>query len=149
MKARKNVPQHAAEPDFGGEALPERGHVVHLVPLSRPLPSSGVRGLGKGHCDAHPLVTQVRAEASLSPAAGTKCAADCIDAKPSQRLHARATQKLWSPTLKWATLDKMAPCGGGGCCGCGCGCGGGGECECECECCWLLVVGCWLLIVDC
>ena len=30
-----------------------------------------VRGLGKGHCDRHPLVTQVRAEASLSPAAGT------------------------------------------------------------------------------
>ena len=51
--------------------------------LPRPLPSSGalcamVRGLGKGHGDAHPLMSEERAEASLSPAAGTACAAACI-----------------------------------------------------------------------
>ena len=40
MQARKDVPQHAAEPALGGEVLPERGRAVHLVPLPRPLPSS-------------------------------------------------------------------------------------------------------------
>ena len=58
--------------------------------------------------DRHPLVTQVRVEASSSPAAGTPCAAALIAvnihhqplesrhlhrrAQPSQRLPARATQ---------------------------------------------------------
>ena len=41
MQARADVPQRAAEPVLGGEALPERGRVVHHVPLPRPLPSSG------------------------------------------------------------------------------------------------------------
>ena len=37
-----------------------------------------VRGLGKGHCDAHPCILEVCTEASLSPAAGTACAAACV-----------------------------------------------------------------------
>ena len=53
MEARKDVPLHAAEPvtasqqpqtevlagPFGGEAPPELGRVVQLVPLTQPLPS--------------------------------------------------------------------------------------------------------------
>ena len=50
--------------------------------------------LGKGHCDRHPLVAQVRAEASLSPAAGTHCAAACSDAwSHHKRLPARTNTK--------------------------------------------------------
>ena len=55
VQARKDVPHNAAEPvsarqrpqtevlagPLGGEALPERGRVELLVPLPRPLPSSG------------------------------------------------------------------------------------------------------------
>ena len=37
-----------------------------------------VLGLGKGHRDAHPCILEVSTEASLSPAAGTACAAACI-----------------------------------------------------------------------
>ena len=85
MQARKDVPEHAAEPDFGGEALPERGRVgiscLSPGPCRLLALCAMVRGLGKGHCDAHPLVTQVRAEASLSPVAGTPCAAACIVAR--------------------------------------------------------------------
>ena len=40
-----------------------------------------VQRLGKGHCDRHPLVAQVRAEASLSPAAGTPCDATGANTK--------------------------------------------------------------------
>ena len=76
-------PQRAAETVPGGEHLPERSRVVRLA---LPPPALAifwprgamVRGLGKSHGDAHPLVTQVRAEASLPPAAGTACAAACI-----------------------------------------------------------------------
>ena len=94
VQARKDVPQHAAEtvtasqrPQAevlagppGREALPERGRVVLLMPL---LPGpcrllslcAMVRGLGKGHGDAHPFMPQHGTEASLSPAAGTSSAA--------------------------------------------------------------------------
>ena len=37
-----------------------------------------MRGLGKGHDEAHPCILKVCMEASLSPAAGTACAAACI-----------------------------------------------------------------------
>ena len=36
VQARAYVPQRAAEPVLGGEALPERGRVVHHVPLPGP-----------------------------------------------------------------------------------------------------------------
>ena len=136
MQARKDVPQHAAEQvtarkqpqtevlagPLGGEALPEHGRVVHLVPLSRPLPSSGamVRGLGKGHCD-RPLVTQVRAEASLPMPlpASTRAAINNEATRQHQQI-------LGHHGLNLATLDKIAPvvvvvcllCGCGVVCGC-------------------------------
>ena len=52
-----------------------------------------VRGLGKGHCDAHPCILEVCTEASLSPAAGTACAAACVVAcsHHQRRPPARAT----------------------------------------------------------
>ena len=94
VQARKDAPRRAAEPVSasrrpqaevlagppGGEALPERGRVVHLVCLSqgpchlRAL-CAVVQRLGKGHRDRHPLMTQVRAEASLSARRTSRAAA--------------------------------------------------------------------------
>ena len=70
-----------------------------------------VQRLGKGHCDRHPLVTQVRAEASLSLAAGTSRAAACIDACSDQQRGRPLgpTNTARSPLNNLATLDKMAP----------------------------------------
>ena len=78
-----------------------------------------VRGLGEGHGDRHPLVTQHGTEASLSPAAGTACAAACIVAinvhhQPLEFL----TQKGYNTvTLGWKRLVVVVVCvwvGGGG-----------------------------------
>ena len=54
-KARADVPQRAAESVVGGEAHPERGRVVQLVPLPRPLPSSVPVGLRGGSSRQGPL----------------------------------------------------------------------------------------------
>ena len=55
--------------------------VLRLFSLSPPLIFWRCAKWCVGHCDRHPLVTQVRAEASLSPAAGTSSAAACIVAR--------------------------------------------------------------------
>ena len=64
----------------GGEALPERGRVVHLVPPPGPVLPLTLRGvvlrLGQGHRDAQTFVPKELSESSLPPA-GTACAAAC------------------------------------------------------------------------
>ena len=103
-----------------------------------------VRGLGKGHCDRHPLVTQVRAEASLSPAAGTPCAAACIVAcSHQQRGHPLGPEKASDVPGQVAALNEVAPGGGGG--------GGGGGVGvvlcCVVLCCVVLVLcGAWFCV---
>ena len=72
--------QPDASPAPGGEAPPVRGREIQLVPGPGRLLAlcAMVRGLGKGHGDAHPFMPEHGTEASLSPAAGTACAAACI-----------------------------------------------------------------------
>ena len=68
-----------------------------------------VRGLGKGQCDRHPLVTQVRAEASLSPSAGTSRAAACIVASShQQRGYPLGPHTTGRPPGQVVTLERNA-----------------------------------------
>ena len=74
-----------------------------------------VRGLGKGHCDRHPLMEQARAEASLSPAAGTSVPPPASTRAAINNEATRQGQQtqLSHHGMNLATLDKMAPGGGG------------------------------------
>ena len=105
-QARADVPQHAAEPALGGEALPERGRVVHIVPFPRPLPSSFAVRYGAWTRQGSLRPPSARdASASggvaLSPAAGTSSTAACNRrAQPSTTTARQGHAKLWSPTLK-------------------------------------------------
>ena len=107
MQARKDVPQHAAEPvsasqqpqtevlagSLGGEALRERGRVVHLVPLPRPCPScvllrSGActrtRPFGPTASRGEPTVA-VGARAAPSPAGSRSLMATARDTDKEKR----------------------------------------------------------------
>ena len=65
-----------------------------------------VQTLGQGHRDCHPFMPQHGTEASLSPAAGTSCAAACIAS--SHHLTSRKCHKAGDAPGQVATLDKMA-----------------------------------------
>ena len=126
--------QGGREPSLEGEVLPGLRRVDQLVPLSLALAIFGrcalwcVR-LGKGHNDCHPLVAQVRAEASLSTAAGTPCAAACVVARShQQRGHPLGpTRKLWSPRHEPGNLGQDGAWWWWCVCGC---CVGWGVCVC-------------------
>ena len=84
-----------------------------LVPLPGPCRllalCAMVRGLGKGHGDAHPFMPQHGTDASLSPAAGTSCAAACIATfshGPTVKVETEATKKATQTCLNFG--------GGGG-----------------------------------
>ena len=80
-------------------------------PCRLPALCAMVRVLGKGHCDRHPLVTQVRAEASLSPAAGISRAAACIVASShQQRGHPPGPHTTGRPPGQVVTLERNGAC---------------------------------------
>ena len=60
--------------------------------------------LGQCHCDCRPFVPEHRTEASLTPAAGTACAA--IVACSHRNDCPLGPRELGRHTLKWAALDK-------------------------------------------
>ena len=113
-QARKDVPQHAAEPALGGEALPERGRVVHHVPLSRPLPSSVAREEWCNWTRQGPLRPPSARDASarggvgLSGGGHIPCRAACIDASSShqQRGHPLGPNTTRRPPGQVVTLER-------------------------------------------
>ena len=100
----------ARQPPQGGGHSPERGRVVLLEPPPPPGPGllralcAVVRTLGQGHRDAHPCISEVCTEASLSPAAGTACAASAVAINVHRQpleFHKRLRKMA---TLEWKRL---------------------------------------------
>ena len=117
-KARADVPQRAAEPVLGGEALPELGRVVQLVPLTRPFPSSGP----VGRCGAYSRLGPSRRSSvhtgdmhgGVAPSGGGHCLCRRLhrrDQRPSST--ARVRQEKATKELR-LSQTPVTPSGGSG-----------------------------------